>query len=55
MGKWRRGLSRKLLSTAGIMDSDVVCCKDVWRLLYLQVQCARSLTKRINALVSSSF
>ena len=33
--KWQRGLSRMLLSTAGIIDSDVTCCKDVLLLLLL--------------------
>jgi len=53
--KWQRGLSRMLLSTAGVMDSDATYCKDVCRLLSLQVQCARSPTKRLNVLVSSLF
>jgi len=53
--KLQRGLSRVLPLTAGLMASDVTCCKDVCRLLSLQVQCARSPTKRLNVLVSSSF
>jgi hypothetical protein len=54
LAKWQHGLSRMLLSTADIMDSDVTCSKDVCRLLSLQVlvQCARSPTKRLNVLVS---
>jgi hypothetical protein len=53
--KWQRGLSRMLLSTAGIMDYDATYCKDVCRLFSLQVQCARSPTKCLNILVSSLF
>jgi hypothetical protein len=53
--KWQHGLSRMLLSAAGIMDCDVTCCKDVCRLLSLQIQCARSPTERLNILTSSLF
>lgn len=52
---WQRGLSRMFLSTPGIMDSDVAYCKDVCRLLSLQVQRARCPTKRLNLILSSLF